>query len=205
MIDINSLRRLAQAATKGPWVSQGRYIGTPSHMSYIGEVRDQCGNWSDTEKSRSDAAYIAAANPTTINELLNRIEAAESDAVEQARLNGMGASREAALMAKLEAAEKDRDELRARIEAMEKQEPVAWMYDDGTSHKFIEPVLSVKRKDFPDGWRDSPLYAAPIDAKAIRAEALKEAAKVCRTAQAQGLQSIREAIEEAIRGLKEES
>jgi len=36
----------------------------------------------------------------------------------------------------------------------------------------------------------------------VRAEALEEAAKVCRTAQAQGLQSIREAIEEAIRGLK---
>ena len=80
MIDINSLRRLAQAATKGPWVSQGRYIGTPRHMSYIGEVRDQCGNWSDTEKSRSDAAYIAAANPTTINELLDRLEEAEKEA-----------------------------------------------------------------------------------------------------------------------------
>ena len=36
----------------------------------------------------------------------------------------------------------------------------------------------------------------------VRAEALEEAAKVCRTAQAKGLQSIREAIEEAIRGLK---
>lgn len=45
-------------------------------------------------------------------------------------------------------------------------------------------------------------YAAPVSAEAIRAEALEEAAKVCRTAQAQGLQSIREAIEEAIRGLK---
>lgn len=43
---------------------------------------------------------------------------------------------------------------------------------------------------------------APVYAKAIRAEALEEAAKVCRTAQAKGLQSIREAIEAAIRGLK---
>ena len=40
-------------------------------------------------------------------ELLDRLEAAESDALEQARLNGVGASREAALMAKLEAAEKE--------------------------------------------------------------------------------------------------
>ena len=59
--------------------------------------------------------------------LSERLEAAESDALEQARLNGMGGEREAALLAKLEAAEKERDALRARIEAMERQEPVAWM------------------------------------------------------------------------------
>ena len=40
----------------------------------------------------------------TIEELLNRLEAEESAALEQARLNGMGAERELALMAKLEAA-----------------------------------------------------------------------------------------------------
>ena len=46
------------------------------------------------------------------------------------------------------------------------------------------------------------IHAAPVSAEAIRAEALEEAAKVCRTAQAKGLQSIREAIEAAIRWLK---
>jgi len=85
-------------------------------------------------------------------ELLDRLEAAESECLEEARLNGMGSEREAVLMAKLEAAEKDvtlkelvidalgselnavakeRDELRAKIEAMEKQEPVGTLYDDG--------------------------------------------------------------------------
>ena len=78
-IDTKELRRLAQAATPGPWVSQGRYIGTPRHMSYVGEVRDQCGNWSDTEKSRADAAFIAAANPAAITEILDRLEAAENE------------------------------------------------------------------------------------------------------------------------------
>ena len=48
-------------------------------------------------------------------------EAAESECLEQARLNGMGSEREAALMAKLEAAEKERDDLRAKIEQMEKR------------------------------------------------------------------------------------
>lgn len=41
-----------------------------------------------------------------IIELIDRLEAAEADALEQARLNGMGSEREAALMAKLEAAER---------------------------------------------------------------------------------------------------
>ena len=79
MIDTKELRRLAQAATPGPRKSKGRYIGTPNHMSYIGEVRDQCGNWSDTVKSRADSAFIAAANPATISELLDRLEAAEKE------------------------------------------------------------------------------------------------------------------------------
>lgn len=47
--------------------------------------------------------------------MIDRLEAAESDALEQARLNGMGSAREAALMAKLEAAEKERDALRALV------------------------------------------------------------------------------------------
>ena len=44
-------------------------------------------------------------------ELLNRLEAAETDALEQARVNGMGSEREASLMAKLESAKKERDTL----------------------------------------------------------------------------------------------
>ena len=105
------------------------------------------------------SAEVGAAIESAI-EIIDRLEEAESDALEQARLNGMGSEREAALMAKLEAAEKSdaesiamyrkaRDErdalraavrheadrveaamaeiesLRAKIEAMEKQEPVA--------------------------------------------------------------------------------
>ena len=110
MIDINELRRLAQAATPGPWVSQGRYIGTPRHMSYVGEVRDQCGNWSDTEKSRADAAFISAANPAAISELLDRLEAAGED-----RSNFL------VEMGKLCA---QCDALRAKIAEMERQEPL---------------------------------------------------------------------------------
>lgn len=58
--------------------------------------------------------FIQAAD---MDELLDRLEAAESECLEQARLNGMGSEREAALMAKLEAAEKERDILRAKVAA----------------------------------------------------------------------------------------
>ena len=110
MININELRRLAQAATPGP---------DGVSLSWITLLQD----------------FQQAANPAVINELLDRLESAEADALEQSRLLGMGASREAALMARLEAAEKsdaesiamyrkardERDALRTRIEAAEKE------------------------------------------------------------------------------------
>jgi len=76
-----------------------------------------------------------------------------------------------------------------------KQKPVAWAYFDADG-TFMDAL------DRQHGAYQTPLHAEPVSAEAIRAEALEEAAKVCRTAQAQGIQSIREAIEEAIRGLK---
>ena len=60
-------------------------------------------------------------------------EAAESECLEQARLNGMGSEREAALMAKLEAAEKERDDLRAKVEQMKKQKPIGKIVAFGES------------------------------------------------------------------------
>ena len=50
-----------------------------------------------------------------VKALIDRLEAAESDGLEQARLNGIGAEKELALMAKLEAAEKERDFAKAEI------------------------------------------------------------------------------------------
>ena len=42
-------------------------------------------------------------------------DAAEAEAIEQARLNGMGSEREAALLSKLEAAEKERDDFAQQL------------------------------------------------------------------------------------------
>ena len=56
-----------------------------------------------------DHIDLHATIMTLLPSLLNRLEEAESECLEQARLNGMGGEREAALMTRLEAAERERD------------------------------------------------------------------------------------------------
>ena len=110
MIDTKELRRLAQAATPGPWTNHGRQpnvAGLPhsavAAKTLLARVYSEA--YGDVEQETANASFIAAANPAAITELLDRLEESESDCLEQARLNGMGSEREAALMAKLEAAE----------------------------------------------------------------------------------------------------
>ena len=166
MIDTKELRRLAQEATPGPWyIGSGIYEGR--NIYSVEAVTDDEGftynpvvaTAEDDEVACWDAnaRLIAAANPAVISELLDRLEAAEADALEQARLNGMGSEREAALMAKLEAAKKDRanflvemgrlcaqcDALRAKIKQMEKQEPVGEIRRANSTGNYINPVVWV--------------------------------------------------------------
>ena len=96
-IDINKLRRLAQAATPGPWYATGkltRYVEARIDGGLIQEVA-ACGptkaDGGYGPQQEANASLIAAASPATISELLDRLEAAE------ARLNGMVSEREAAL------------------------------------------------------------------------------------------------------------
>ena len=90
MIDINKMRRLAQAATPGPWTAAGPSFGE-SLPKYLNEVViDREGDEDDgysicaapiglNEECSDDMAFIAEANPLTIEELLDRIEAAEKE------------------------------------------------------------------------------------------------------------------------------
>ena len=194
MIDTNELRRLAQAATPGPWKllpvgdRAKRFAVADINFLSVLTVAYECGTNFGAVYLDGDAKFIAAANPAAINELLDRLEEAESECLEQARLNGMGASREAALMAKLEAAEKEVEiermrlaacgvaalgyfegcaeeyisaslndvlALRAKIEAMERQEPVAWCATDETG-TVIESLGMNQSRRF-----DTALYLAP--------------------------------------------
>ena len=139
MIDINELRRLAQDQQ---WIGRWYDAGCETLMAERNGEHEEVAH----PYPIGLVPYLVAVQPTAVSELLDRLEAAESDGLEQARLLGMSGEREAALMAKLEAAEKERDALRAalrheadcveackaeiaalraKITAMEQQEPVA--------------------------------------------------------------------------------
>ena len=81
-----------------------------------------------------------------------------------------------------------------------KQEPVAYVYEkDVAGIGMRKDVAFTKHVEV-----GTDLYAAPVDAKAIRAEALEEAAKVCET-ECIGFASDDEQLNRiaaAIRGLK---
>ena len=127
MIDINELRQSAQAATPGPWMID--YVGVGFEVaageSVIAQSQQVQGDMRHKAR-KANAAFIAAANPATVLELLDNLKEAE----------------------------KERDELRAKIEAMERQEPVGtvqwikgWPVVDAYEGVVLEP--------------DKPLYALP--------------------------------------------
>ena len=93
-ININELRRLAQAATPGP---------DGVSLNWLKLLQD----------------FQKEANPAVINELLDRLEVAEKDiALKERVIDSLGLA--------LNAAAHERDNLRAKIEAMEKQEPAGY-------------------------------------------------------------------------------
>ena len=162
MIDTRELRRLAQAATPGPdgvslnWVKLLQDFQKEANPAAVSELIDRLES-AEKERDSYKLVFIEYSEKTEwvqrgVNDgtvstkylgwhradvMADMLKSAESDALEQARLNGMGSEREAALMAKVEAAEKsdaesiamyrkardERDALRAKITEMERQEP----------------------------------------------------------------------------------
>lgn len=72
---LSELKRLAQAATSGPWkIAFNKDI---YHVSLDGNYVDICDNGYDGTggiQNSKDAAYIAAANPAVILELIAELE-----------------------------------------------------------------------------------------------------------------------------------
>ena len=159
-IDTNELRRLAQAATPGPWKT-GQYLGSLRQFVIHTDVGDK-GRGSDvaftsiafgSDETVANARLIAAANPSAISELLDRLEATEEERdglhhcfnewidktewVQRGINKGtispkyLGLHRADVIASLLGAAEKERDALRAELDALKTQEPVAWRTFDG--------------------------------------------------------------------------
>ncbi len=134
MIDTKELRRLAQDATPWRWyVGTGTYEGRNiysanaitdsegfTYQPVIATAEDN-----DIQHWDANASFIAAANPAAISELLDRLEAAEkerdalrAELMEQCRLLGMSAEREAKHLAQIAALEKERDVLCAQLDTI---------------------------------------------------------------------------------------
>ena len=152
MIDTNELRRLAQAATPGPWLllrvgdkSKCFAVADINFLSVL-TVADECGTSFGAVYLDGDAKFIAAANPAATTELLDRLEAAEKDiALKERIIDSLGSE--------LNAVANERDALQAKVEAMERQKPVAsvWRCDNGHIHGSCERTLPMGAK----------LYALP--------------------------------------------
>lgn len=84
MIDTKELRRLAQAATPGPWKLLP--VGNRAKRFAVADINSlpvltvvyECGANFGAVYLDGDAKFIAAANPATISELLDRLEEAEN-------------------------------------------------------------------------------------------------------------------------------
>lgn len=106
MIDTKELRRLAQAATPGP---------DGVSLSWIKRLQD----------------FQQGADPATIIEILDRLEAAESVLKDF----GTTAQEVECWLERYRRLEREAEALRARVEAIEHQEPVASIYIDGTGQR----------------------------------------------------------------------
>lgn len=90
MIDINELRRLAQAVIgwgccNQTWLDQSEYVPAVmvGHINKDGETYPvatiNCAPYSAADQSLALGKFYAAANPAAISELLDRLEAAEKE------------------------------------------------------------------------------------------------------------------------------
>lgn len=190
MIDINELRRLAQAATPGPWFSDARGNIWRRPLSDLYENGGSVAGdkpiafvfvgWRGEGVTgypvENNARLIAAANPAAITELLDRLEAVEKERDALRTLVVMRCDLDCPpqftqghefheftepvtaehcrwFVAEIERLRTDCDALRAKVEAMERQEPVAsvWRCDNGHIHGSCEKTLPMGAK----------LYALP--------------------------------------------
>ncbi|MEZ6725935.1 ead/Ea22-like family protein [Pseudomonas aeruginosa] len=149
MTDHAELRRLAKAATPGPWVTDAQKNGAIFNIE--SESGDMCIAMSQenpaptrleiNEQRRANAEWIAAANPKTILALLDEIDGLLAQ-------HGRDSSELRALCQARDDARKERDRLKAENEALRKDaERYRWLR--GASH-FDTPQHKAFCKNYGD-------------------------------------------------------
>lgn len=118
MTDHAELRRLAKAATPGPWSCNRHWaiVGGPTLEFTNGAAQQQIAmacrqSWMSEEELRNNAAFMAAANPKTILALLDEIDGLLAQ-------HGRDSSELRALCQARDDARKERDRLKAENEAL---------------------------------------------------------------------------------------
>jgi len=153
-IDTKELRRLAQAVSgwsncNHAWLDQSEGVSAAAvgHIDEDGNTYPvatiDCDQYYAAHQSLPLAKFYAAANPAVISELLDRLEAAEKSDAES--------------IAMYRKARDERDALRAKIERMEKQEPVGWLLD-GDFYEVRQMSLYKDNEPLPG---QTALYALP--------------------------------------------
>jgi hypothetical protein len=103
--DYSELRRLAEAATPGPWyVQKGRSNETCGYVTRdpIEQYQRSITGWGAVEHRFEDAAYIAAASPDVVLGLLSDLAAANRRAEEAERERDAARAEAKALRSSLE-------------------------------------------------------------------------------------------------------
>ena len=113
-LDLDALDNVAKAATPGPWTTEKPKLdgdGWPIGVAVAATPGKQMiyANPHGGSYPAADCRFIATFDPPIVLALIERVRAAEAETLEQARLNGMGAERELALMARIKELERAMD------------------------------------------------------------------------------------------------
>lgn len=82
-LDLEALRKLAEAATPGPWEATGwapkdaDWLEPPNCI--VDSPHGLIADTSESDRDEADAAFIAAANPTAVLSLCDRVAALERE------------------------------------------------------------------------------------------------------------------------------
>lgn len=162
MIDINELRRLAE---EQQWIGRWYDAGCETLMAERNGEHEEVAHLTPIGL----VPYLVAVQPAATTELLDRLEAAEEDRsnfiVEMGKLCAQCdalRAENAGLVDDINLLRDNNTALRARIEEMEKQEPVAWVRKLGLDLPSVGCVTDLKYRpsDIPES-SYIPLYLAP--------------------------------------------